>query len=116
MCLEYKGNICARGINLGVVSTKVMFKTIKINTVTQGENVSKECSISGVFFLLTHVGLFATLRTVARQVPLSTGFSRQEYWSGLPFPSPEFREYILVKTVKQPPKTENYVTTLPSKE
>ena len=34
MCLEYKGNICARGINLGVVSTKVMFKTIKINTVT----------------------------------------------------------------------------------
>ena len=27
--------------------------------------------------------------TVAWQVPLSTGFSRQEYWSGLPFPSPE---------------------------
>ena len=27
-------------------------------------------------------------RTVARQVPLSMGFSRQEYWSGLPFPSP----------------------------
>ena len=26
--------------------------------------------------------------TVARQVPLSTEFSRQEYWSGLPFPSP----------------------------
>ena len=29
-----------------------------------------------------------TPRTVARQAPLSTGFSRQEYWSGLPFPSP----------------------------
>ena len=27
--------------------------------------------------------------TVACQVPLSMGFSRQEYWSGLPFPSPE---------------------------
>ena len=27
--------------------------------------------------------------TVACQVPLSKGFSRQEYWSGLPFPSPE---------------------------
>ena len=27
--------------------------------------------------------------TVARQAPLSMGFSRQEYWSGLPFPSPE---------------------------
>ena len=26
--------------------------------------------------------------TVARQAPLSVGFSRQEYWSGLPFPSP----------------------------
>ena len=25
---------------------------------------------------------------VARQAPLSLGFSRQEYWSGLPFPSP----------------------------
>ena len=26
--------------------------------------------------------------TVARQAPLSMGFSKQEYWSGLPFPSP----------------------------
>ena len=26
--------------------------------------------------------------TVARQTPLSIGFSRKEYWSGLPFPSP----------------------------
>jgi len=30
----------------------------------------------------------ATLWTVACQAPLSMGFSRQEYWSGLPFPSP----------------------------
>ena len=30
----------------------------------------------------------ATLWTVARQAPLSKGFSRQEYWIGLPFPSP----------------------------
>ena len=30
----------------------------------------------------------ATPWTVARQAPLSTGFSRQEPWSGLPFPSP----------------------------
>ena len=34
------------------------------------------------------VGLFVTLWTVARQAPLSTGFSRQEYWSWLPCPSP----------------------------
>ena len=31
---------------------------------------------------------FATPWTVARQTPLFMGFSRQEYWSGLPFPSP----------------------------
>ena len=37
---------------------------------------------------LSRVGLFATPWTVARQAPLSMGFSRQEYWSGLPFPSP----------------------------
>ena len=34
----------------------------------------------------SHVRLFATLWTVARQAHLSMGFSRQEYWSGLPFP------------------------------
>ena len=37
---------------------------------------------------LSCVQLFATLWTVARQAPLSTGFSRQEYGSGLPFPPP----------------------------
>ena len=36
----------------------------------------------------SHVRLFATLWIVVRQAPLSMGFSRQEYWSGLPFPSP----------------------------
>ena len=36
----------------------------------------------------SRVQLFATLWTVAYQAPLFTGFSRQEYWSGLPFPSP----------------------------
>ena len=36
----------------------------------------------------SHVGLFATSWTVAHQVPPSIGSSRQEYWSGLPFPSP----------------------------
>ena len=35
---------------------------------------------------LSHVRLFATPWTVAYQAPLSMGFSRQEYWSGLPLP------------------------------
>ena len=39
--------------------------------------------------LLSRVQLFVTPWTVAYQVPLSMGFSRQEYWSELPFPSPE---------------------------
>ena len=37
-----------------------------------------------VWKLLSHFQLFATPWTVAYQVPLSVGFSRQEYWSGLP--------------------------------
>ena len=37
---------------------------------------------------LSRVRLFATPWTVAYQVPLSMGFSRQEYWSGWPFPCP----------------------------
>ena len=37
--------------------------------------------------MLSCVWLLATLWTVAHQAPLSLGFSRQQYWSGLPFPS-----------------------------
>ena len=37
---------------------------------------------------LSRVRLFETLWTVAYQAPSSMGFSRQEYWSRLPFPSP----------------------------
>ena len=37
---------------------------------------------------LSRVRLFAAPWTVAHQAPPSMGFSRQEYWSGLPFPSP----------------------------
>ena len=36
---------------------------------------------------LSHVRLFATLWTVAFKAPLSMEFSRQKYWSGLPFPT-----------------------------
>ena len=36
----------------------------------------------------SHVRLFATLWTISHQAPLSMGFPRQEYWSGLPCPPP----------------------------
>ena len=41
-----------------------------------------------VVSLLSHVQLFVTASTVADQAPLSMGFPKQEYRSGLPFPSP----------------------------
>ena len=47
--------------------------------------------------LLSHVQLFETLWTVARQAPLSMGFPRQEYWSGLPFPPPVDLAYPGIK-------------------
>ena len=45
------------------------------------------CGGGGVLFAKSCPTL-ATPWTVAHQAPLSMGFSRQEYWSGLPFPSP----------------------------
>ena len=44
---------------------------------------------------LSRVQLFATPWTVAYQAPLSMGFSRQEYWSGLPSSSPNDKSYHL---------------------
>ena len=47
-----------------------------------------ECEPLLVFCVLSDVQFFVTPWTVARQAPLSTEFSRQEYWNGLPFSSP----------------------------
>ena len=47
-----------------------------------------EAPACGLSRLLSHVQLFSTLWTVAYQAPLSMGFSRQEYLSGLPCPPP----------------------------
>ena len=47
-------------------------------------NSSRACTLSS----FSCVWLFVTQWTVAHQAPLSMGFSRQEYWSGLPFPPP----------------------------
>ena len=44
-----------------------------------------------LLLLLSHISrvrLYATPQTAAHQAPPSLGFSRQEHWSGLPFPSP----------------------------
>ena len=45
-------------------------------------------TLTHVLSHFSHVWLFVTLWTVAHQAPLPMGLSRQEYWSGLPFPPP----------------------------
>ena len=47
-----------------------------------------QCLVNGEVKLLSRVRLFATPWTVAYKASQSMEFSRQEYWSGLPFPSP----------------------------
>ena len=51
--------------------------TVKIKTIKITYNVC----------VLSHIRLFATPWTITCQAPLSMEFSRQEYWSGFPFPS-----------------------------
>ena len=60
------------------------------------------------------VKLFATPWTVARQAPLSTGFSRQEYWSGLPCPPPGDLSNIGIKpaSLMSPASAGRFFTTI----
>ena len=55
---------------------------------------------------LSRVRLFETPWTAAYQVPLSMGFSRQEYWSGVPFPSP-YKHDFCRKYISQQNKRPN---------
>ena len=52
----------------------------------------------------SHVRLCVTPQTAAHQAPLSLGFSRQEHWSGLPFPSPMHESQVaqLCPTLRDP--------------
>ena len=61
----------------------------------------------------SHVRLFETPWTVAHQAPLSVGFSRQEYWSELPFPSPRdlLEPGIKLSSVLFPELADGFVTT-----
>ena len=55
------------------------------STIAPALSTAAVCPVLSCF---SGVRLFATLWTVAHQAPLSMGFFRQEYWSGLPFPPP----------------------------
>ena len=69
---------------------KIWYKLIEKRDGDQGFLDDHDNDDEGycVCSVISDVWLFATLQTVACQAPLSMGFSRQEYWSGLPFPSP----------------------------
>ena len=73
----------------GIISSFVEDQLLTVSPHGKG----RESKFIGVFSYklsrsLSRVRLFAILWTVAHQTPLSMGFSRQKYWSGLPFPSP----------------------------
>ena len=59
------------------------------------------CNHCAVFHLFSHVWLFVTVWTVACQAPLFMGFSRQEYWSGLPCPPPGIEPMALASPALQ---------------
>ena len=63
--------------------------------------------------LLTQVQLFVAPRTVAHQAPLSVGFSRQEYGSGLPIPSPGYlpKPGIEPASLRSPALADRFFTT-----
>ena len=68
--------------------------------------------------MLSHfsrVQFLVTLWTVARQAPLSMGFSRPEYWSGLPCPPPGDLPYPEIKRVSPALQADSLPTEPPGK-
>ena len=71
---------------MGKNEQQVLIKCTENNTDT---NLSQDVKcLAQSRTLSDQVQLFSTLGTGAHQAPLFMGFSRQEYWSGLPFPPP----------------------------
>ena len=76
-------------IQVAIISTTVGKNPLENNGVPPTINKRVQNAVRAC--VLSHFGrvqLSATPWTMARQAPLSMGFSRQEYWRGLPFPSP----------------------------
>ena len=63
-------------------------------------------------FVLSYIRLFAIFKAVAHQAPLSMAFSRPEYWSGLPFPSPGYLPNSGIKS-RSPALQENSLHSEP---
>ena len=97
--LEFQLQISPSNEYSGLVSRQFnLITSIKILSPNKVTFWSTRCYNCNTFFffkvfmcllsLFSHVRLFETLWSVAHWVPVSIGFSRQEYWSGLPCPPP----------------------------
>ena len=73
---------------LMLLCLKKIFLMAKKLSMLKHQYIIKYCLQSLWVCVLSRVPFFATLWTLAHQSPLSLGFTRQEHWSGLPFPSP----------------------------
>ena len=85
----FQGIFPTQGLNPGLLHWQV-------DSLPLSHQGSPMLFILCVWQSLSHVRFFETPWTVAHQAPLSMEFSRQEYWSGLPFPSPVLYTKYLV--------------------
>ena len=75
--------------------------SLRLQSQTWLINWTPKCTLQSFFYyissfqyyLFSHVQSCACLWTLASQTPLSMGFSRQNYWNGLPFPSLHFNRW-----------------------
>ena len=76
------------------------------------KQIEKDCGAS-VLSCFSRVLPFVTPWTLVHQAPLSMGFSRQEYWSGLPFPSPGDRPHPRIKPGSPALQAESWLSSEP---
>ena len=82
LCSMLRGSLDERGIWGRMDTCMCMAESLGCSRETITTLLIDDACVTSHF---SRVRFFATPWTVARQVPLSMGFSRQEYWSGLPF-------------------------------
>ena len=120
---DLKGSLCFFYIH----SLRIWFMYRELHKVPRILDLEDEKDWITLFFNMVNcVRLFVTPWSVAHQAPLSMGFSRQEYWSGLPFPSPGdlpdpgiepsllcLRHWQMDSLPRAPPRKPYFVTLLP---
>ena len=91
MSKDLKSNSHLTGIPFGLVTNsepRVFSELLTSGSLRTHVKNTNSWALNNKVKLLSRVRLFATPWTVAYQASLSMRFFRQEYWNGLPFPSP----------------------------